>query len=62
MGKHSAPGESDQDTELFCVAPACKREILPSEPHIQVSVTGLRGAMHRECLIAHNEAQRGADG
>lgn len=60
MGKHSAPGPPDQDTEVFCVAPACKREILPSEPRVQVSISHLSGTMHTGCLIEWNEAQRGS--
>lgn len=59
MGKHGALGPPDQDTEVFCVAPACKREILPSEPRVQVSIPHLSGMLHRECLIEWNEALRG---
>lgn len=60
MGRHGAPGPPDQDTEVFCVAPACKREILGSERRVRVSVQDLHGFMHPECLIAYNEAQRGS--
>jgi hypothetical protein len=43
------------DTELFCVAPHCKLQILPGEPRIQVSLPGLSGPMHADCLTAHTE-------
>jgi hypothetical protein len=59
MGKHGAPGEPDEDTQVFCVAPDCKREILGSEQRVRISIRDLRGHMHTECLVRHNEAQRG---